>query len=214
MAMLVTRLENWAVHIWMAVSLLRKHFWQLTIDGLASNETELIPGYMAAIDCCASLFSRPLSLSSALAQAAPPTLSNCLDRSTVHVLEFARTNGKPLFLPLDKARQQWRVFNTVIPWSLGQSASQPRSVRLGQSVVTHLSAPPIRKSFLNCLMLRKSNLFNPLSLSTITIPPTATHVAGTSFRSTATNGARTSFSSTTTNVAGTHSPTFFLPTRV
>nr|CAD7589848.1 unnamed protein product [Timema genevievae] len=64
-----------------------------------------------------------------------------------------------------------------------------------------------------------------LSLSTITLPPTVTHVAGTSFRSTATNDARTSFRSTATNdartsfrstatnVTGTHSPTFSLPTQ-
>ncbi|CAG2057881.1 unnamed protein product [Timema podura] len=124
----------------------------------------------------------------------------CLDRSTVHVLEavrdeftsilsakensclywltcwalslqFARTNGKPLFLPLDKARQQWRVFNTVIPWSQDQLASQTRSVSLGQSVVAHLGAPLILKSLLNCYMLLKSNLFYPLSPPSTYLPP-------------------------------------------
>nr|CAD7445927.1 unnamed protein product [Timema bartmani] len=52
-------------------------------------------------------------------------------------------------------------------------------------------------------MLRKINLFNPLSLPTITLPPTATHVAGTSSCSTATHVAGTSFCSNLTNVAGT-----------
>ncbi|CAG2053271.1 unnamed protein product [Timema podura] len=63
--------------------------------------------------------------------------------------------------------------------------------------------------------LIRAILFNPLSLSTITLPPTATHVArtsscstatrvvGTSFRSTATNVVGTSFRSTATNVVGT-----------
>nr|CAD7446057.1 unnamed protein product [Timema bartmani] len=32
-------------------------------------------------------------------------------------LTFSRANGKLPFLPLDKARQQWRVFNTVVPRS-------------------------------------------------------------------------------------------------
>ncbi|CAG2057297.1 unnamed protein product, partial [Timema podura] len=42
-----------------------------------------------------------------------------------------------------------------------------------------------------------------LSLSTITLPPTATHIAGTSSCSTATHVAGTSFRSTATSVAGT-----------
>nr|CAD7453199.1 unnamed protein product [Timema tahoe] len=100
----------------------------------------------------------------------------CLDRSTVHVfeavrdectsihsakensclywlvrwalsLQFARTNGKPLFLPLDKARQQWRVFNTVIPWSQGQStssqsASDPSASQTRAICLTLSPSPP------------------------------------------------------------------------
>ncbi|CAG2057937.1 unnamed protein product [Timema podura] len=52
---------------------------------------------------------------------------NCLDRSTTMFSKpsLAHTNGKPLFLQLDKARQQWRVFNMVIPRS---EVSQPRPI--------------------------------------------------------------------------------------
>nr|CAD7396670.1 unnamed protein product [Timema poppensis] len=50
-------------------------------------------------------------------------------------------------------------------------------------------------------MLRKNNIVLTLSLTTINLPPTATHVAGTSFCSTATNVARTAFCSTATSVA-------------
>nr|CAD7459562.1 unnamed protein product [Timema tahoe] len=130
----------------------------------------------------------------------------CLDRSTVHVVEdvrdectsihsakensasigsrdghypsnFACTNGKPLFLPLDKARQQWRVFNTVIPWSRDQSASQTRSVASGNHTYT--------KERINRRLKQVSSLFsfqrNPPSPPTATLrcrdstlPPTAT----------------------------------------
>nr|CAD7605372.1 unnamed protein product [Timema genevievae] len=92
---------------------------------------------------------------------------------------------------------------------------------------------PVKKP-LKCHVLMDQELpedssdeeYNPNNedqLSTLTIPPTATHVAGTSscstathvartfFRSTVINVARTSFRSTATNVAGTHSSTFFLP---
>nr|CAD7456528.1 unnamed protein product [Timema tahoe] len=128
--------------------------------------------------CCASLFSRPSSLSSALAQAAPPTLSTA--------------------------------------WTAPQSMFSKPSVTSSPLYLAPKRTPASIGSRSICLTLL---------LSTITIPPTATHVAGTSscstathvagtsFRSTATNVAGTSFGSTATNVAGTHSPTFFLPTR-
>nr|CAD7462376.1 unnamed protein product [Timema tahoe] len=141
----------------------------------------------------------------------------CLDRSTVHVLEAVRdefTSIVPKRTPASIGSRDGHY-----PSSLHAPMGSPcfshwtrpgssggyliRLVSLGQSVVTHLGAPPIRKSLLNCLMLRKSNLFNPLSLSPITIPPTAIHVAGTSSCSTATHVAGTSFRSIVNNVAGT-----------
>nr|CAD7450349.1 unnamed protein product [Timema bartmani] len=145
-------------------------------------------------------------------------------------------NGKLPFLPLDKARQQWKVFNTVVPRS-----------EASRRVATQPGCPTCLKELLNCLMLQRSNIVLTLSLPTITLPPTPTHVVGTitlpltathvvetitlpltathvvgtiTLPPTATHAAgastlpphlRTSLCSTATNVAGTVSPTLFLP---
>nr|CAD7446524.1 unnamed protein product [Timema bartmani] len=77
----------------------------------------------------------------------------CLDRSTVHVLEAVRDELTSIHSSKENSCLYW------LPVSQSGSASQPWPI----NGVTHLGAPPIRKSLLNCLMLRKSNLFNPPS---------------------------------------------------
>nr|CAD7593292.1 unnamed protein product [Timema genevievae] len=92
---------------------------------------------------------------------------------------------------------------------------EPVAGRLEIRVLDRAEGSAVVKTVNNNLRPRsKAILFNPLSLSTITLPPTATHVArtscstatrvvGTSFRSSATNVVGTSFCSTATNVVGT-----------
>nr|CAD7256268.1 unnamed protein product [Timema shepardi] len=104
------------------------------------------------------------------------------------------------------------------PGSSGEYLTQRFLRQASRRVATQPGCATCLKELLNCLMLQRSNnvLTFPLSLSlslpTITLPPTATHVhgtltlpphLGTFSRSTMTHIARTSFCSTVTHVAGT-----------
>nr|CAD7415667.1 unnamed protein product [Timema cristinae] len=135
----------------------------------------LVQGTGCLVVLAVTRISRPLYLSSAPAQAAPPTFSTAWttpqsmfskpsvtkfptvlsahENSSFYwlawrplSLTFYRTNGKLPFLPKDKARQQWRVFSMVVPRSEA-------------------------KQF--CL--------NSFSFHRHPLPPTMTHVAGTPF---------------------------------
>nr|CAD7452931.1 unnamed protein product [Timema tahoe] len=155
--------------------------------------------------------SRLLSLSSALAQAALPTLST------------AWTAPQPMFSKPSVTSSPLYSAPKRTPASIGSRDGHCLSslhAPMGSPCFSHWTRPGSSGGY-----LIRAILLNPLSLSTITQLPTATHVAGTSFRSTtthiagtsfrstATNVARTSFCScsTATHVAGTLSPTFFLP---
>nr|CAD7428636.1 unnamed protein product [Timema monikensis] len=108
--------------------------------------------------------------------AAPPTLST------------AWTNPQSMF----SEPSLTRILNTVV---LRSEASRRLTTQPGWATCL--------KELLNCLMLRRSNIVLTPSLPTITLLPTATHVAGTYSCSTATHAAGTSFCSTATHIAGT-----------
>nr|CAD7457161.1 unnamed protein product [Timema tahoe] len=80
---------------------------------------------------------------------------------------LSRANKNSHFLPLDKARQQQRVFNTVVPRSGESESGYPTQVCR------------LFKELIHCLMLRRSNIILTISLPTITLPLTATNVVGT-----------------------------------
>nr|CAD7588809.1 unnamed protein product [Timema genevievae] len=127
--------------------------------------------------------SRPLSLSSALAQAMPPTLST------------AWTAPQPMFSKPSVTSSPLYSAPKRTPVSIGSPDGHCLSslhASMESPCFSHWTRPG-----------SSSNLFNSLSLSTITLPPTATHVAGTSSCSTATHVAGRSFRSTATHVAGT-----------
>nr|CAD7454838.1 unnamed protein product [Timema tahoe] len=82
--------------------------------------------------------------------------------------------------------------------SLGSHYSSRSPAPMGNSLFAHWTRSGSSGGYSS-----RAILFNPLSLPTVTLPPTATHVARTSFCSTATHVARTSFCSTVTHVSGT-----------
>nr|CAD7433867.1 unnamed protein product [Timema monikensis] len=88
-------------------------------------------------------------------------------------LMFSRTNRKLSFLPLDKARQQWRVFNTVVPRS---EASRRVATQPGSLSFSCHPLPPTMTHFARTIPFPPTT--TPVA-GTITLPPTATHVSGT-----------------------------------
>nr|CAD7257038.1 unnamed protein product [Timema shepardi] len=151
--------------------------------------------------------SQPVYLSSALAPAAPTTLPTAwtglqsifsepsvttppqytapalaIGSCEGHCLTFSRTNGKPLFPPLVKVRQQWRVYNTVISGAIFSGDPPWRTTVMKEHFHRHSLSfrnyplPPIVTHVARTVPLPPTATH---VAGTVPLPPTATHVAGT-----------------------------------
>nr|CAD7570600.1 unnamed protein product [Timema californicum] len=126
-----------------------------------------------SLACCASLFSRPLYLSSALAQATTPILST------------AWTAPQSMSSEPSKCIQRQRELLSLLARVM-VTVSHPHGISFSRGLAIQPGCATCLKEILNRLMLRRSNLVLTLSLPTVTLHPIATNVAGTSFCSTAT----------------------------
>ncbi|CAG2058440.1 unnamed protein product [Timema podura] len=217
---------------------------RLNIEESGTNRDIVLVLLVPYTPCCASLFSRPLSFSSALAQAAPPTLSTAWTAPQTMFSKPSMTSSplysSPKRTPVSIGSRDGHCLSSLhAPMGSPCFSHWTRPGSSGGYLIRQASQPrPISGDPPGCATYTKELIklsYPPLFLSTLTLPPTATHVAGTSFRSTVTNvagtsfrftvtnvagtsfrstttnGAGTSFCSTATNVAGTLSLTFFLP---